>query len=204
MVQLNSNLKETGSAPAVTVTDTELKLFAKIDGTGDDTLISLLNTVATAYIEDLLNITFVQRTYTLYLDCFPSDLDCNIGKPYIEVQKSPLVSITSIQYIDTDGDQQTLAGTEYEGDVTADGPGRIIEAYDKTWPATRNKINAVEVVFIAGYANAAAVPEKYKQIVKLYFTHLYEHRESFDEKDPKEVPKLLQALINQYRIQRIL
>lgn len=188
----------------MTVTDAELKLFAKIDGTGDDTLISLLNTVATEFIEDKLNITFVERTYTLYLDCFPDELDCNVGKRFIEIQKTPLSSVTSIQYIDEDGVQQTLASTEYEADITAEGPSRIIEAYDKTWPATRNKINAVEVVFVSGYANAAAVPEKYKQLVKLYFTHLYEHRESYDERQQHEVPKLLQHLIDQYRIRRIL
>lgn len=204
MVQLYSTLLKTGSAAAVTVTDAELKTFAKIDGTGDDALVTLLNLTATNYIQDVLNRTFVTREYTLYLDCFPTDLDVNIGKPFIEVQTTPLITVDSITYVDTDGDTQTLASTEYTADIFSDGPTRILEAFDKTWPATRLVPNAVIVTMTCGYALAADVPEEYKQLLKLYFTHLYENREAFREERITEVPRMLQALITRYRVQRFL
>jgi uncharacterized phiE125 gp8 family phage protein len=204
MVQLHSTLLKTGSAPTVTVTDAEFKTFAKIDGTGDDALVTLLNLTATNYIQDVLNRTFFAREYTLYLDCFPTDLDENIGKPYIEVQTTPLISVDSITYVDTDGATQTLASTEYTADIFADGPTRILEAYDKTWPAIRNVSNAVIVTMTCGFATAAAVPEEYKQILKLYFTHMYENREAYREERIVEVPRMLQMLIDRYRVKRFL
>jgi uncharacterized phiE125 gp8 family phage protein len=204
MVQLYSTLLKTGSAPTVTVTDAELKTFAKIDGTGDDALITLLNLTATNYMQDVLNRTFYTREYTLYLDCFPTELDDNIGKPFIEVQTTPLITVDSINYTDTDGADQTLASTEYSADIFSDGPTRILEAYDKTWPDTRTVANAVVVVMHCGYASAAAVPEEYKQLIKLYFTHMYENREAFREERITEVPRMLQALIDRYRVKRFL
>jgi len=111
-----------------------------------------------------------------------------------------LVSVGSIQYVDTDGATQTLAATEYTVDATQRAPGRIVEAFDKSWPDTRVTPNAVTVTFDAGFGAAVDVPEEYKQIIKLYFEHLYDHRESTRDDKFEMIPFLLQALINQYRI----
>lgn len=202
MSQLNSSLV-LSSAGSATVTDAELKLFAKIDGTGDDALITLMNDAATRFISDKLERSFVTDTWILYLDSFPVELDCNLQKRFIEIPRVPLVGVTSISYIDEDGNSQTLASTEYEVDTKAVGSARIVEAYDKTWPATRNTVNAVTVTFTAGDGIASAVPEKYKQLIKLYFAHIYENRESFRTEEFKEVPYLLQTLIDQYRSKRV-
>jgi len=57
-------------------------------------------------------------------------------------------------------------------------PARLVPAYGKTWPATRNEINAVEVTFTCGYGAASAVPEAIKAWVKLRIGAMYENRES--------------------------
>ena len=85
--------------------------------------------------------------------------------------------MTSIKYLDSAGVQQTLAATEYTLDELSE-PGWIVPAYNVTWPDTYATINAVEVVYVAGYANAAAVPQSIKQWILLHVGHLYENREA--------------------------
>lgn len=176
------------------VSDVELKAFAKIDLTDDDTLVGTLNTVATEYITDILSRSFVFETFELYLDEFPQS-----GCP-IEINRTPLSSVTSITYTDTDGNTQTLAATEFKIDDKAE-PATIDEAHLKTWPSTRDEKNSVKVTFVAGFgATAADVDEQLKVIVKHMFTHLYEHREAIKDKTWVEIPEHLNALIDANKI----
>jgi hypothetical protein len=50
--------------------------------------------------------------------------------------------------------------------------------YGDTWPDTRAQINAVAVRYVAGYANAAAVPDSIKAWIKLQVSAMYENREA--------------------------
>jgi len=50
--------------------------------------------------------------------------------------------------------------------------------YSGSWPDTRDQINAVAVRYVAGYADAAAVPEGIKQWIKLQIASMYENRET--------------------------
>lgn len=183
------------------VTTTELKSFAKIDTSADDTLIGVMNTAARKMIEDCLAQSFVNTTFTLSFDQFPTTLDCNLGRPFFEIYRTPLSSVTSIQYVDEDEATQTLAATEYDVD-TLKKPGRIVQADGVTWPDVFSKPNVVTVTFVAGHGAAATdVPEKIKQLIKLLFAHWYEHRESMSDRSWSEIPWTIQNLINQERVQ---
>ena len=179
---------------AVAVTDAELKLYAKIDLTDDDALVTDLNSTAEEYVKDRLEKSLVNETFELFLDAFPLS-----GCP-IEICRTRLVSVTSIKYVDTDGVTQTLAATEYKLDDKAE-PAAIYEAFEKTWPSTRDEVNSVTVEFVAGFgATAADVPEQFKTMIKMMFTHLYEHREPMKDKTWVEIPEHLTVLIEKYRI----
>lgn len=176
------------------VTDDEHKLFSKIDLTDDDTLVTSLNETATDYIQDTMQKSFTDEVFELYLDEFPSD-SCPI-----DICRTPLDSITSIQYVDSAGDTQTMPATDYKVD-TAGEPAGVYLAFGKTWPTTREEVNAVIVTFKAGYGpDVTDVPERYKTIVKHMFAHLYEHREPMKDKKWVEIPEHLNALIDKYRI----
>ncbi len=183
------------------VTVTEQKLFAKIDTAADDVLIAAMNTAARQTIERCLALSFVDTTFTLSFDQFPTDIDCNLGRRFFEIYRTPLSSVTSIQYQDEDDATQTLATTEFDVD-TLKQPARIVQAENVTWPNTFSKPNAVTVTFVAGYGvDATFVPEQTKQLIQLLFAHWYEHRESMSDRQWSEIPWTIQNLINQQRIQ---
>jgi uncharacterized phiE125 gp8 family phage protein len=122
---------------------TEVKNHLRVTGAADDALIESLITVARSWCEMVQGLCYVVRTYKQAYDGgFPT---------IIYPQWSPVVSAV-ITYVDSDGDTQTLAETEYTLDQYANPP-RIFEAYQKTWPTGLRDIeNNVAVTYIAGYA----------------------------------------------------
>jgi len=127
----------------------EAKLWLKQEETADDALIEQAIADARREVEDRLSQQLVAATWKLLLDEFPSGL--GDGDDAIRPPLPPLISVSSIKYIDTAGVQQTLAAADYLVDA-ASRPGRICPAYGESWPSTRAQPNAVEVTFVAGYA----------------------------------------------------
>lgn len=160
------------------VTVDEAKEHLRVVHTDDDQYIETLLSAATKWAEDFQCRTYVSRSHTEYLDEWPK---------VIEPVYSPLVSVTSIKYYDTDGVQQTLSNTLYRVDTNTE-PGRITEAYNESWPDIRLITNTIEIVYIAGYGTAEAVPDDVKVAIKMIVGHLYEHREMVSEVKLDMVP----------------
>lgn len=157
------------SAPAAAVlTTAEAKTQARIDFSTDDTYVDELVSRATTYLENYTNCQFVDATYQWTLDrwetCF-------------YVPRPPLASITSIAYLDSNGDSQTLATSVYRVDAKA-FPGRITEAYLQSWPTLYPVTNAITITYQAGYADAASVPDDIKHAVAMLVSHWYENRDA--------------------------
>jgi len=68
--------------------------------------------------------------------------------------KPPLVSVESITYLDTAGDQQTLSSDLYRVDTTS-LPGRVTKDYGQTYPSIYPVEAAVTVNYTAGYPKQA-------------------------------------------------
>lgn len=103
---------------------------------------------ATNEAEQYLGSAIIHRSFTLTLDGFPSDSDG------IELSNPPVVSITSAQYYDSDGVQQTLSSALYA--LHLQKPYPCIELVpDASWPDTQSRDDAVTVTYVAGYAAAA-------------------------------------------------
>ena len=169
------------------VTDTNQKDFAKIDLTDDDTLVTSLNVAAVTYIEDRLQRGFITQTWEVSLDAFP------LGD--IELFRSPAIAITSIKYIDNDGNSQTLAADQYALDLKVEPPV-VDRAFNVTWPATREQKNAVTVLFTVGYGDDDTdVPLQYQMVIKQMFSHLFRQRDVATDKKTHEVPEHLNTLI---------
>lgn len=197
--------------PAVEpVTLAEAKTHLRVDLADDDLLIGALITAARQHAETITRRALVTQQWKMTLDQFPAP-SMNIssanwygpqwgaspgplsvmradGRSGFEIYLPfpPLQTVDSIKYVDQDGVQQTLVNTEYKVDTTSE-PARIVPAYGKTWPATRNEINAVEVTFTCGYGAPntatppvwvpAAVPDGIKAWMKVRIGSLYQHRE---------------------------
>ena len=160
------------------VTLDDMKEHLRVVHTDDDRYIQTLLLAATKWAEDFQNRIYVTRTMTDYLDNWET-----IIRPIY----SPLVSVTTIKYYDTDGVQQTLSNTLYRVDTNTE-PGRITEAYDTSWPDIRLITNTIEIEYLTGYGTASKVPDDVKAAIKLIVGHLYEHREVVSEVKLEMVP----------------
>jgi uncharacterized phiE125 gp8 family phage protein len=156
-----------------------VKNHLRVDISTDDTLIAQIMLAATEAAEEFQRRTYITRSRTYYLDKFPKV----IRPPY-----SPLATVTSIQYYDTDGNLQTLGSANYRVD-TDTAPGRITEAYNTTWPSTRAMTGAVIVTYTSGYgSNNSDVPDDIKAALKMMIAHLYENRTTVIDKQLHVVP----------------
>jgi len=78
----------------------------------------------------------------------------------------PVTSITSITYLDGDGTSQTWGASNYA--LHTSGVNQYIAlAYGQTWPTLRGDPNGITVTLVAGHATVLAIPEDFKDAVKL-------------------------------------
>lgn len=93
----------------------------------------------------------------------------------IMLGKAPVQSVTSVQYFDTSGAQQTLDPTQYRFGMHKK-IGVIEEAFGVCWPAVRCQIDTISVLYVAGYASPGQIPETIRQAILLLVEHFYANR----------------------------
>lgn len=123
--------------------------------------------------DGILGRAIITQTWEMKLRRFP------IGKAAITIPLPPLQSVSSITYVDSDGDEVTLDTNLYQVVNRGKHKSRIAPAWGQTWPSTRDQEDAVTVTFVAGYGDAAAdVPTNLINAGLLLVADLYGHREA--------------------------
>ncbi len=158
-----------------------------------DSMLTVLSQVAREYAEARTWKQIIPATYTLYLDVFPDGI--------IELPKPPVISVTSVKYYDTDDSIQTVTTANYQNDLKSE-PARLRPI--ESWPATHQRLNAVEIEFKAGFNqsdNSYNLPGKIKQAMLLLIKHWFDNRETVLVSegraiDTKEVPITANALLD--------
>lgn len=179
------------TAPATEpITLDEAKAHLRVTSNTEDYLIGALISAARDLCERETGRALLPQTWELSLSGFCDEM---------KLGHAPVASITSIKYTDADGAEQTLATTEYVFDDASDIQSSIVLAPNKTWPQVYSGINNVRIRYVAGYANAAAVPNALRQWMLLQISHWYRNRESVGVAGFVEMP-FVQHLINAYRI----
>lgn len=113
------------------------------DTTTEDDEINELIPAAVEMVEKDCLRAIANQTWQLKMDEFPCD--------EIQLRMPPVMAVTSVTYIDTDGTSQTFSSSLYDTDLTS-APGRIRPNSGSTgWPETQCTPNAVTVTFTAGY-----------------------------------------------------
>ena len=184
---------EQTSAPSVEpVTTTDQKNWMRVDGSDEDTLIGNLASAARAWFEMSTNRQLITATWTYKLSTFPSSGD-------LVLPISPLQSVTSITYVDTDGATQTWSGAKYVVDTASDR-GAVRPIYDEDYPDSRGYVGDVTVTFVAGYGNASSdVPDGALTAIKVLAANWFENREANAAIKLHEVPMALQTLVWQFK-----
>ena len=169
----------------------ELKDHLRIGTTVMDEDANLYGLIRAAndWVEEFLNRSLVEQELELSLDTFPS------GSDPIRPSFGPLVSVTTIKYDDVDEVEQTWANTKYKVD-TASVPGRIVPAFNDSYPTALTQINSVRVRYKAGYGtDVDDVPENIRRAVMMTAAHLYENREATIQANLMEVPMGVKGLL---------
>lgn len=135
------------------VTLDEAKDWARITDASQDAVVEALLKLARQRVESfcgraLLNQTIVQR-----YDSWPR---------WFELLRSPVASVTSLQYIDTAGVTQTIGSSNYYTDLVSE-PGRLFAVPSYSWPLLQEgRPNAVILTYVAGATDADDVAEGIK------------------------------------------
>ena len=148
----------------------EAKEHLRVSHDEENVLIEQLIQSAREQVENDTARALFTQTLRLSLDRFPSGPDNAIRLP-----RPPLASVSSIAYVDTAGDSQTLSGAAYQVDAYSE-PGRVVPVYGTSWPSARCQPNAVTVQYVAGWT-AGTMPAAAKQLVLLWVSHLYDRRD---------------------------
>lgn len=168
----------------------DVKQYLRISGNDDDILVASLIRQAREWCEDFQGRKFVTQTLEGVLDKFPSVVefsDC-----------SPVQSILSIKYIDSANIEHIINPENYLLDNDS-FVNRVVPAYGKAWPSTTlQPINGVRIRFIAGYGDAAVVPESVKWAMVIHMRLLN------DDYKPEERSKLEQARSSLLGMRRVI
>ena len=176
------------------VTTAQVKTNAHIvsDTTYDEFIHSTTDTTfglipeATRYVEQLANRSLLTQTRVQYYD----DL-----YEYLYFRYSPVQSITSITYKDSNEATQTLSSTLYTLDAKS-YPARINVGYNDTYPTAICDTNSVAVTAVCGWTSAALVPVIYRRAVILMCTQRLYNRMGLACMSEQELQDNLLAMLS--------
>jgi uncharacterized phiE125 gp8 family phage protein len=182
----------------------EVKTHLKVDYTDDDDLINGLIVAAREYAEKFCNRKFISQTLRLSIDNFYDwySVDNSLSVPwyqFLRIPYPPVTSVTQIQYKDVSGNWQTLSSSIYQTDLISE-PARIYHAYNQGFPIVQQVPQAIQITFVAGYANSAAVPSSIKAGMKLLIGHWYDNRAIYTDTRLAELPLSAESLLSMNRI----
>lgn len=136
----------------------------------DDQLESLI-TVAREVVERDASMVIGNSTWTYTLDRWPAER-------YIRLPLRPVRSISSITYLDANGDAQTWDSDEYRFDEARVQPAIWLAESAASWPSTYGIESAITITLTAGYATQSAVPRLVKQLCLMQVAALFRNRET--------------------------
>ena len=174
------------SNPAVSLAHIKAAVEIHTSNTDHDAELTRLELRATEILERKCLRNFTNRTLVLTLDSFPRDEVLCLPRP-------PLVSVTSVGYIDSNGDSQTWSSSLYHVGAASE-PGKITPISSETWPTTDDRIEAVTITYVAGFgADESTVPNGIQQAIILCVKHW------FEETTPEgQIPAGAMSLIDGY------
>jgi len=162
------NITTVAAIKPLSIDEVKNHLVIENDFNDDDELIDIMIDTAVNYVENYTRRALLTQTITAKYDGF---------EPCFELERPILQSVISISYVDTAGDTQVVDSAEYTVDITST-PARILPSYGYSWPTTRNVVNAVTIVYVAGYTAANLVPKQIRQALLLLIGDMYENREN--------------------------
>ena len=159
----------------------------------DDSFITGLIGDAREYLENMTGRSFITQTLDVWFPRFLRKMD---------MPRPPLVSVESVKYLDTAGDEQTLDTAVYRVNNKGDEKASILLKYGQAWPdiyPERDADDLVTVRIVTGYGAAAAVPRSIKRAMLLIVGDWYMNREAVVPQIMlRQIPNGVHALLSDY------
>lgn len=150
------------------VTLAEAKLYLRVDGNAEDVLVTSLISAARQCAEEFLQKSLMPQRWKLtFEDYAPVE---------IPLPRGPVQSIVSVKTISDTGAETTIATDQY----------RLSAAKDLLRLKTTLYAQRVEVVYDAGYADAASVPGPIKYGMLAHIATLFDQRGDAEETLPAQ------------------
>ena len=202
------------------VTLATAKSYLKVTSTSDDALIQTLIDAATGFAEGFTRRDFITRTYETFRDFFPNWCDSEgyyacgnfpvftsntitsfTGHIGFELRRSPLQSVTSVQYL-LDNVLTPVISTVFYNTLETDY-SEVLTLNNQNWPENADvRLQAITITFITGFGDAAAdMPAWVTEGILQHVANMYEDRGDCSECDCKNLlPTTARALYLQNRI----
>lgn len=170
----------------------QAKNHLRVDISDDDSLIERLIRTARRQAEVYTSRQLITAAYQATFDDFPSIIRGGGGQcGILRLPKSPVRAVSAIQYLDSQGQTQTLPTSVYTVDLTQP-LARISLKFGQVWPPTYIQANAVTVNFTVGYGdNAEDVPDTIISAMLLMIGSMYANREEAAAELTTTVTRLL-------------
>lgn len=177
----------------------DVKSHLRIDHDDDDAMLTAYLAAATALVDGATG----RLKRALNPQTWKQAQPRPNGYSEVWLELPPVISLTSIQYVDTSGNLQTATLSDFD----------LIEMHDasivrpklgKSWPAyDSGRPDALQITFQAGYAlgdsDAVTVPAPILSAIRLLVGHFYVNREASTEWNLREIPIGVDALLEQYK-----
>jgi len=182
------------SPPALEpVTTVEMKAHLRIDDASEDAVLADYISTARETIERRTGLALITQSWLLTLDCWPQN-------GIVELPRSPLIAIQSIDLFGADGLPVTLDSQQYQVDIRS-FPGRIIVNQGGSLPLSGQSLSGIEIRFDAGYGlTGSSVPASLTHSIKLLTAQFFESR--VISALPDAVDATIDGLIAPFRVLR--
>jgi uncharacterized phiE125 gp8 family phage protein len=171
---VNFSWKVTTKPSLEPVTNDEVKLYARIDGSSEDDLIDSFIQAVREATEKYIGRALITQSITASFDAWFSDK--------IELPRPPLQSVTEVRTVD-----EELTETPYDSGQyyvqTKQEPGSLVIKSGSTPPDNTDRYSGgYEIEFVAGYGDSPDdVPNAIKTGITMWVAEIYENRVPISE-----------------------
>jgi len=184
---------EVVAAPAEEpVTLGEVKAHLRILHASEDAIIARFARAARQHVETTCSIALLTQTRRVWLKAWPAD-------GIIPLHRPPLVSVTSVTYLDAEEAEQTLAADTYHVVKNRFEP-QIVRRKGAVWPATAEHPQAIAVTYVCGFGAAPeSVPDDIRNAILMLTEHFYFNRGETGETTMVRNPVAVDALLGPHK-----
>jgi len=170
------------------------KLHLRVDGVTEDALIATYIAAARQYVEERTGRSMLPTTWRDLRSGFETSMT---------LARAPVISVSHVKHLDSTLTLQTVSALDYRA-ILAGGPAGGFGFLDLTagsnWPSTWAQADAVQIEYVAGYADAASVPPSLIAAILLVLGDLYTNRAALVEGSLLIVNPTVDALISPHRL----